>query len=1048
MRTTRWPRLAAVAALVAGVVLSGTHLTQAAAAEPVLIGSRSVTLLTGDRVEVDALGHRTIHPGPNRDKAAFSYYERDGHHFVVPVDALRPLADDRLDERLFDIDALLAAGYDGAGLPVIVTSRPGLAPAQIAGSVSLPAVNGFAAPARLDGAVWRSLDSPGVRKIWLDSVRKPQLDKSAAQIGAPIAWQAGYTGAGVTVAVLDSGIDKTHPDLATRVAEARIFSDAPDGLDRIGHGTHVASIIAGTGAKYRGIASGARLLDGKVFDDNGSARDSWIIAGMQWAAESGAKIVNLSLAQPDVPDSDPLEEAVNSLSAQHGTLFVVSAGNDGPTGGTVGSPGSADAALTVGAVDRTDKILAFSGRGPRVGDGAVKPDITAPGMAIVAARSSASPGDGPYVADFGTSMATAHVSGAAAVLAQQHPDWSGERIKDVLMASAKPGAGQTIFQEGTGRVDVAAAIGQTLSTEPASVHLGVQRVPDTSGKIYSRTVTYRNTGTAESVLDLRSVLIGPDGKPVNLITVTPARLTVPAGGTATATYTITPPADAPQGIYAGVVLAGAMRTPIVFIRSEQTYEVKVRQLGLDGFPAIAGYARIVSKAAGARQYQVPATGRLRLPKGEYSVDALLVGDNLNWLFQPSFTVAGDSEVVVDYRLTKPLSITPPVRATSRFADVALTYGDYATGIAGTDITRTTTGTAGPRVPGDALTTKVHTQWLAENGDFYGLAYFGHGGLPDGLVKRPSKRDLAHVRAGLNTTNQGSIGARAASPYPAVGDVLDSSPGYDVAALPRVRDEYYTTESDGALWSLLLAQLSPTGVLEATSLSPLRHYRPGRDYTETYNRGVFGPVFPPLPKNQSFVSRAKDSIRAAMSLYGDGGGNAGDVTLASRTTTLYRDGAKVGESTDLTGPAAFPVPAETGTYQLVSDATRVPGVSLSTRVVASWTFQSGHTEAAQAIPVSTIRFTPRLDENNSTPKGRLFVVPVSLQAQGSVESRPLSGPVEVSYDSGKTWQKAPLISGAAILCHPNTASTVSLRAKSTSRSGQVVELTIIDAYKLR
>ncbi|MBM7774887.1 subtilisin family serine protease [Actinokineospora baliensis] len=1044
MRTTRWPRLAAVAAVVAGVVLSGTHLTHAAAAEPTLLGSRSVTLLTGDRVEVDALGHRTIHPGPNREKASFSYYEKDGHHFIVPVDALRSLADDRLDERLFDIDALLEAGYDGSDVPVIVTYRPGLAPVQPVGAAKLPAVNGFAVAARPDGAVWRSLDSPGVRKIWLDGVRKPQLDKSAAQIGAPVAWQAGYTGTGVKVAVLDSGIDKKHPDLATRVVQARTFSDAPDGLDRIGHGTHIASIIAGTGAKYRGIASGAQLLDGKVFDDSGSARDSWIIAGMQWAAESGAKVVNLSLAAPDQTDPDPLEDAVNTLSAQHGTLFVVSAGNSGPTGGTVGSPGSADAALTVGAVDRTDKILSFSSRGPRVGDGAVKPDITAPGMAIVAARSSDSPGDGPYVADFGTSMAAAHVSGAAAVLAQQHPDWSGERLKDVLMASAKPGAGQTIFQEGTGRVDVAAAIGQTLSSEPASVHLGIQKLPDNEGSAFSRTVTYRNTGVTESTLDLKTVLIAPDGKPVTMLTVSPARLTIPAGGTATATYTITPPTGAAQGIYGGVVLAGSMRTPVVFVRSEQTYEVKVRQIGLDGSPAIAGYARIVSKAAGARQYQVPATGRIRLPKGEYSVDALLVGDNLNWLFQPSLTVSGNMEVVVDYRLTKPLSIRPPARATSRFADVTLSYGDYQTGIAGTDITRTTTGTAGPRVPGDAVTTKVHTQWVADNGDFYGLAYFGRGGLPDGMVKRPSKRDLAHVRANLNTTTPGSIGARAAAPYPVVGEVLDSSPGYDVAALPRVRDEYYTTSSDGALWNSLLAQLSPAGVLEATSLSPLRAYRAGHDYTETFNRGVFGPVFPPLPKNQSFVSRAGDTVRAAMSLYGDANGNAGDVTLASRTTTLYRDGTKIGESTDLTGPAMFPVPAEAGKYQLVTEATRAPGVPLSTRITASWTFQSTHAETPAAIPVSTIRFTPRLDDNNSAAKGRLFVVPVSLQAQGSTATRPLSGAVDVSYDSGKTWQKAPVLGGAAILCHPPTAGTVSLRARTADRS---VELTIIDAYTL-
>ncbi|RLK58667.1 S8 family serine peptidase [Actinokineospora cianjurensis] len=1033
MRTTPW-RSATTAAAVLGVVLSGTHLTTAAAT-PVPPGSRTVVLLTGDRVEVDTLGHRTIHPGPDRERTAFSYYERDGHHFVVPVDALRPLADDRLDERLFDVDALLAAAHDGATVPVIVTRQPGLATVEPAGAASLPAVNGYATAVRGDGM--RALADPGVRKIWLDGVRKPQLDKSTAQIGAPAAWKAGYTGTGVTVAVLDTGIDRTHPDLVSRVAEARTFSDAPDGLDRIGHGTHIASIIAGNGERYRGVAPGARLLDGKVFDDSGSARDSWIIAGMQWAAGAGAAVVNLSLARPDLPGSDPLEQAVDTLSAQHGTLFVVAAGNDGPTGGTVGSPGSADTALTVGAVDRADKILPFSGHGPRVGDGAVKPDITAPGMAIVAARSSTSPGEGPYVADFGTSMAAAHVTGAAALLAQQHPDWPGERLKDVLVASAHPGTGQTIFEEGTGRVDVAAAMTQTLSTEPASVHLGTQRLPD-PGRTLTRDVTYRNTGTTEATVEPKAVLYGPDGKQANLVTVSPARLTVPAGGTAVATYSVAAPATGPQGLYAGMVVAGGVRTPIVFARSEPTFEITVSQLGLDGTPAIGGYARIVSRAAGARQYQVPSTGRLRLPKGEYSVDSLLVGDNLNWLFQPSFTVSGDSELVIDYRRTKPLSITPPVRATSRFADVALSYGDYSTGIAGTDITRTATGTAGARVPGTALTTKVHTQWLAENGAFYGLAYFGHGGLPDGLTKRPSVRDLAHVRADLRATGPDRLGSRAAVPFPTTGGVLDSSPGYDTAVLPRVRDEYYTTEADGALWTSLLVQRSATGQPDGTALSPVRHYRPGRDYTETYNRGVFGPAFPSLPKGQSFVSRTKDTLSAALPLFGDADGNAGDVPLSSRVTTLYRDDVKVGESTDPT--ATFTIPAGRSTYRLVADAVRTPDATLSTHVTASWTFTSTHPDSTQPIPLPTIRFTPRLAGDNTAPRGRVFPVPITGANRSTT--------VEVSYDSGKTWSRALVLAGTALLCHPDTPGTVSLRAKTTDPAGHPLDLTTIDAYTLR
>ncbi len=109
------------------------------------------------------------------------------------------------------------------------------------------------------------------------------------------------------------------------------FTDTPDTVDRNGHGTHVAAILADTGArsggKYRGVASGTSILDGKVLDDWGSGTDSTIIAGMQWAVDQGADIVNMSIGGFDYPGIDPMEEAVNTLSAGNGTLFVIAAGN-------------------------------------------------------------------------------------------------------------------------------------------------------------------------------------------------------------------------------------------------------------------------------------------------------------------------------------------------------------------------------------------------------------------------------------------------------------------------------------------------------------------------------------------------------------------------------------------------------------------------------------------------------------------------------------------------------------------------------------------------
>ena len=123
------------------------------------------------------------------------------------------------------------------------------------------------------------------------------------------------------------------------------------------------------------MAPGASLHIGKVLDNDGSGQDSWILAGMEWAArDQHAKIVSMSLGADATDGPDPLSQAVDSLSAETGTLFVIAAGNSGPAPYSVSTPGTADAALTVGAVDSSDRLASFSSRGPRTGDNALKPD--------------------------------------------------------------------------------------------------------------------------------------------------------------------------------------------------------------------------------------------------------------------------------------------------------------------------------------------------------------------------------------------------------------------------------------------------------------------------------------------------------------------------------------------------------------------------------------------------------------------------------------------------------------------------------------------------
>ena len=385
-----------IPALLAVAGLTATGVTPAAAGPsadlPTGAGSGSartsarVTLVTGDTVSVNGTGRVTgVRRGEGRGHIGFSVRRFGGHTYVVPLDATRLLGGGRLDRRLFDVTQLVKDGYDDAHrgrLPLIVSYRGGsgtqsgakraLAAADAEVERVLPAIRGEALTAEKPdvGDVWRALTDPvaddsavataaGIDRVWLDGrVRAAQDEDGApdpegavAQVGAPAAWKQGYDGKGVKVAVLDTGIDATHPDLKGSILKAKDFSLSDTGADstddRQGHGTHVASTIVGSGAKsdgkYKGVAPGAKLLVGKVLDDNGAGSDSSIIAGMQWAVAQGATVVNMSLGATDTPGVDPMEKAVNDLSASSHALFVIAAGNAGPSDTTLDSPGSAAA---------------------------------------------------------------------------------------------------------------------------------------------------------------------------------------------------------------------------------------------------------------------------------------------------------------------------------------------------------------------------------------------------------------------------------------------------------------------------------------------------------------------------------------------------------------------------------------------------------------------------------------------------------------------------------------------------------------------------------
>ncbi|MEU9284547.1 S8 family serine peptidase [Streptomyces sp. NPDC048275] len=596
---TRLRRWCASAAATTALLALSTPLTAAAApavsqvttgpaADRVPPGTHTVTLITGDLVTTrqspgtGSSGGTVVVTGPDGGPTDAHVTEAGGDLYVYPDTALPYVAQGTLDRRLFNVSDLVEAGYDDAHrdrLPLIVSYRDSPAglwrsapPPGATRTRDLSSVHGAAlsqdrgratdfwdavtgAPAARTAEAAPSFGG-GIARIWLDGKVETDLIDTTAQVGAPQVWAAGNTGKGVDVAVLDTGVDTGHPDLAGRIAATRNFVPDEDVADHNGHGTHVASTVAGTGAASggteRGVAPGASLHIGKVLSDEGWGQDSWIIAGMEWAAvDQHAKVVNMSLGSATPSDgTDPESEAVDRLSAETGALFVTAAGNTG-TPNSIGGPGAANAALTVGAVDATDSVAYFSSQGPRVGDGALKPEITAPGVDVLAARSQYAPeGTGSYQTLSGTSMATPHVTGAAALLAYAHPELTGSQLKDLLASTSVQTPQYDAFQGGSGRLDVAAAV-QADVFASATAYAG--RVPEGgSGSAVQRPVTYTNA-TAEPVTLALSV--AAPNAPAGLFRLSADQVVVPAHGSAHVTVTIDASRAPGNGRYSGQILA-------------------------------------------------------------------------------------------------------------------------------------------------------------------------------------------------------------------------------------------------------------------------------------------------------------------------------------------------------------------------------------------------------------------------------------------------------------------------------------------------------------
>jgi len=379
-----------------------------------------------------------------------------------------------------------------------------------------------------------------VKKVYQDEKVEAFLSESVPLIRADVVRdQFNTQGDSIIVAIIDTGIDYTHPalgggfGLGFKVIGGHDFANNDTNpIDDNGHGTHVAGIVAADGDTLKGVAPKALLMAFKVLNSGGFGSQSDVLAGVERAMDPNndndmsdrVDIANLSLGGPGGPDN-PLSTAVDN-GVRLGTIFCVAAGNSGDFS-TIGSPGTARQAITVGASSKDDVLAGFSSKGPNKTIQSIKPEIVAPGVAI----SSAALRSGTRELN-GTSMATPHVAGVCALLKTIHPDWSPDIMKSAVMTSALD-LGEEVMAQGSGRIDALGAAETQIHIVPAHLSFGLD---DTSQETWliADTLTVSNASTID-----QDFSVSISGLQAGIaLTADPANFSVTAGDSQEVVFTL------------------------------------------------------------------------------------------------------------------------------------------------------------------------------------------------------------------------------------------------------------------------------------------------------------------------------------------------------------------------------------------------------------------------------------------------------------------------------------------------------------------------------
>jgi hypothetical protein len=379
------------------------------------------------------------------------------------------------------------------------------------------------------------VELPGVVFVELDGRLEIQMNDVNEVHDVNLVWQeTGYTGAGSVVAIIDTGIDSDHVGLDdiddsnyTNDSKVIAFYDAVNtpeltngteikAYDDQGHGTHCAGITAGTGApdfQYIGVAPKAQLVGVKVLDSGGSGSFATVMAGMEWTVEKrhvfNIRAASMSLGGPGAIEwTSSEEESVNRMGNEmmrEGVALFIAAGNSAFSA-QIGTPGSAEDVITVGALDKNTAIAVYSSQGPTE-EGRVKPNIAFVGSSVMAPDFNT--GDG-YTSKSGTSMATPGAAGLAALMYQANPDLSPFDIRNIMQETATYRRCDYMFANEACVEDAIPKNRQNNVYGHGHVN-SVPSVMEAANKVYELSLTLNVTLESDYDVDNRVVLNQEDG---------------------------------------------------------------------------------------------------------------------------------------------------------------------------------------------------------------------------------------------------------------------------------------------------------------------------------------------------------------------------------------------------------------------------------------------------------------------------------------------------------------------------------------------------------